>query len=49
MKLATTGIELAGEFGLRFAQIASGVLAGMADTLDKPAADKASSEARKPS
>lgn len=29
------GLELAGEFGLRFAQIASGVLAGMADALDK--------------
>jgi len=30
-----TGIEIAGEFGARFAQIASGVLAGMADALDK--------------
>jgi hypothetical protein len=29
------GIELAGEFGARFAHIASGVLAGMADALDK--------------
>jgi len=28
-----TGLELAGEFGVRFAQIASGVLAGMADAL----------------
>ena len=30
-----TGIELAGEFGVRFAQLASGVLAGMADALDR--------------
>jgi hypothetical protein len=30
-----TGLELAGEFGARFAQLASGVLAGMADALDK--------------
>ena len=29
------GLELAGEFGARFAKIASGVLAGMADALDK--------------
>jgi hypothetical protein len=29
------GLELAGEFGARFAQIASGILAGMADALDK--------------
>jgi hypothetical protein len=29
------GLELAGEFGARFAQLASGVLAGMADALDK--------------
>jgi len=29
------GLELAGEFGARFAQIASGMLAGMADALDK--------------
>jgi len=28
------GIELAGEFGVRFAQLAGGVLAGMADALD---------------
>lgn len=28
-------LELAGEFGARFAQIAGGVLAGMADALDK--------------
>lgn len=28
-----TGIELAGEFGARFAQLASGVLGGMADAL----------------
>ena len=30
-----TGIELAGEFGARFAHLASGVLAGMADALDR--------------
>ncbi len=29
------GLELAGEFGARLAQIAGGVLAGMADALDK--------------
>jgi len=29
------GLELAGEFGARFAQIAGGMLAGMADALDK--------------
>jgi hypothetical protein len=29
------GLELAGEFGARFAQLAGGVLAGMADALDK--------------
>jgi hypothetical protein len=32
-----TGIELAGEFGVRFAQLAAGVLAGMADALDRSA------------
>ena len=30
-----TGIELAGEFSARFAQVASGVLAGMADALQQ--------------
>ena len=35
MELTLAGIELAGEFGARFAQIASGVLAGAADALDK--------------
>jgi hypothetical protein len=30
-----TGIELAGEFGARFAHLASGMLAGMADALEK--------------
>ena len=29
------GLELAGEFGARFAQLAGGILAGMADALDK--------------
>jgi hypothetical protein len=33
------GIEIAGEFGARFAQIAGGVLAGMADALDKSSAE----------
>jgi hypothetical protein len=35
-----SGIELAGHFSARFAQMASGVLAGMADALEKSAADK---------
>ena len=35
-----TGIELAGQFSVRFAQLASGVLAGMADALEKSAADR---------
>jgi gas vesicle protein len=35
-----TGIELAGEFSARFAKMASGVLAGMADALEKSAAER---------
>ena len=35
-----SGMELAGQFSVRFAQMASGVLAGMADALEKSAADK---------
>ena len=35
-----TGIELAGQFSVRFAQMASGVLAGMADAMEKSAAEK---------
>ena len=35
-----SGIELAGQFSVRFAQMASGVLAGMADALEKSATDK---------
>jgi len=35
-----TGIELAGEFSARFAQVASGVLAGMADALQQRKTDK---------
>ena len=35
-----TGMELAGQFSVRFAQMASGVLAGMADALEKSAADR---------
>jgi hypothetical protein len=35
-----TGVELAGEFGARFAQIASGMLAGMADALQDPKKSK---------
>lgn len=34
------GIELAGEFSARFARMASGVLAGMADALEKSAAER---------
>lgn len=34
-EFAFAGIELAGEFGVRFAQLAGGVLAGMADALQK--------------
>jgi hypothetical protein len=37
-----SGIELAGHFSARFAQMASGVLAGMADALEKSAADRQS-------
>jgi uncharacterized protein DUF6781 len=35
-----SGMELAGQFSVRFAQMASGVLAGMADALEKSAAEK---------
>ncbi len=42
VELTLAGIELAGAFGARFARIASGMLAGTADALDK-----ASSEAKK--
>jgi hypothetical protein len=35
-----SGIELAGQFSVRFAQMASGVLAGMADALEKSAAER---------
>ena len=34
-EFAAAGIELAGEFGVRFASLAGGVLAGMADALQK--------------
>lgn len=34
-EFAVTGMELAGEFSARFAQVASGVLAGMADALQQ--------------
>ena len=37
-----SGIELAGHFSARFAQMASGVLSGMADALEKSAADRQS-------
>ena len=36
-EFAFTGMELAGQFSVRFAQMASGVLAGMADALEKSA------------
>jgi hypothetical protein len=39
-EFAFSGIELAGQFSVRFAQMASGVLAGMADALEKSAADR---------
>jgi len=39
-ELTLSGIELAGQFGLRFAQIVSGVLAGTADALDKSSTKK---------
>jgi hypothetical protein len=39
-EFAYTGMELAGQFSVRFAQMASGVLAGMADALEKSAAEK---------
>ena len=39
VKAALAGIEIAGEFGVRFAQVASGVLSGMADALDKSSAE----------
>jgi hypothetical protein len=35
-----SGMELAGQFSVRFAQLASGVLAGMADALEKSAAER---------
>jgi hypothetical protein len=35
-----SGIELAGQFSARFAQMASGALAGMADALEKSASEK---------
>ena len=34
-EFAFSGVELAGQFSVRFAQMASGVLAGMADALEK--------------
>ena len=34
------GMELAGQFSVRFAQMASGVLAGMADALEKSSAER---------
>jgi hypothetical protein len=39
-EFAFSGMELAGQFSARFAQMASGVLAGMADALEKSAAEK---------
>jgi hypothetical protein len=41
-----SGLELAGEFGVRFAQLASGVLAGMADALDR--SDRGKDNNKKP-
>ena len=39
-EFAFSGMELAGQFSVRFAQMASGVLAGMAEALEKSAAEK---------
>ena len=39
LKITLAGIEVAGEFGVRFAQIAGGVLTGMADELDNSSAE----------
>ncbi|HZO04101.1 MAG TPA: DUF6781 family protein [Burkholderiales bacterium] len=39
-EFAFTGVELAGQFSVKFAQMASGVLAGMADALEKSAAER---------
>jgi hypothetical protein len=39
LKVTLAGIEVAGEFGMRFAQIAGGVLSGMAAALDKSSAE----------
>ena len=39
-EFTASGMELAGQFSARFAQMASGVLAGMADALEKSAAEK---------
>ncbi len=39
LKITLAGIEVAGEFGVRFAQIAGGVLTGMAAALDKSSAE----------
>jgi hypothetical protein len=39
-EFASSGMELAGQFSVRFTQIASGVLAGMADALEKSAAER---------
>jgi hypothetical protein len=39
IEVTLAGIEAAGEVGARFAQVASGVLAGIADALRKPAAE----------
>jgi hypothetical protein len=39
-EFAFSGMELAGQFSVRFAQMASGALAGMAEALEKSAAEK---------
>jgi hypothetical protein len=39
-EFASSGMELAGQFSVRFARLASGVLAGMADALEQSAAEK---------
>lgn len=39
-EFAFSGMELAGQFSVRFAQVASGVLSGMADALERSAAER---------
>ena len=40
LDVALAGMEVAAEVGTRFAQLASGILSGIADALAQPRADK---------